>query len=281
MGFVQEPTHDEVVLSPAPMFASAEAYERYMGRWSRKLAPLFARFAAVGDGDTVLDLGSGTGALTAAVARIAPLSRIIGVDASAPYVDFARQRHAGDFIRFEVGDARQLRFRDGSFDRTLSLLALNFVPDSRKALDEMIRVTRPGGVVAAAIWDYGSAMRMLHIFWDEASALNARDDARDERQMPHCRRGELAELWREHFLDEVTEKALSIRMAFSSFDDYWLPFLEEQGPAGAFVADLPALKRDELRDRLRRRLLGLRRDGRIAMSARAWAVRGIKRGFNG
>jgi SAM-dependent methyltransferase len=256
-------------------FSSADAYERFMGRWSRQLAPLLATFARVGNGDTVLDVGSGTGALTAAVARVAPSCRIIGVDPAAPYVAFARKRHPEDHIHFEIGDAQRLRFHDGSFDRTLSLLALNFIPDSRMALGEMIRVTRQGGVIAAAIWDYGEAMEMLHVFWDEATTLSPGDDERAERHMPHCRRGELAALWREHQLDDVTEEALTIDMVFSSFDDYWLPFLEEQGAAGAYVAGLSARKRDQLRDRLRRRLLGHESDRPIVMSARAWAVRGI------
>ena len=161
------------------------------GRWSRVLAPLLVRFAGVRNGDDVLDVGSGTGALTAAVVAGAPSSRVIGIDPSAPYVDLARTRHAQDPVRFEVGDAQQLRFGDGSFDRTLSLLVLNFIPDRAKALDEMIRVTRPGGTVAAAVWDYGQGMQMLRVFWDEAISLNPAMDARDERHMPLCRKEEL------------------------------------------------------------------------------------------
>lgn len=257
------------------MFSAGDTYERFMGRWSRELAPLLVKSAGIRNGDAVLDVGSGTGALTAAVAAVAPSSLIIGIDPAAPYVAFARARHPGDFVRFEVGDAQQLRFMDGRFDRTLSLLVLNFIPDPAKALDEMIRVTRPGGTVAAAVWDYGGEMEMLRVFWDEAVALHPAAAARDERHMPLCRKGELGVLWREHRLLDVSEEALMIRTQFATFDDYWSPLLDKQGPAGAYVATLSAVEREQLRHRLRKRLLGDGPDRPIVLGARAWAVRGI------
>jgi SAM-dependent methyltransferase len=256
------------------MFSAGDAYERFMGRWSRELAPLLVKFAGVRDGDAVLDVGSGTGALTGAVVVAVPSSRVIGIDFAAPYVAFARARHPGDLVRFEIGDAQQLRFPDATFERTLSLLVLNFIPDAAKALGEMIRVTRPGGMVAAAVWDYGEGMQMLRVFWDEAIALDPAMDARDERHMPVCRKGELAALWRERGLQEVSEDALTIQTRFASFDDYWSPFLEKQGPAGEYVASLSAGERDQLQQRLRRRLLGDGPDRPIVLAARAWAVRG-------
>jgi SAM-dependent methyltransferase len=256
------------------MFSAGDAYERFMGRWSRQLAPLLVEFAGVRNGDAVLDVGSGTGVLTTAVAAVAPSSRITGIDPAAPYVAFARTRYPEGRIQFEVGDAQQLRFADGSFDRTLSLLVLNFIPDPAKALDEMVRVTRSGGTVAGAVWDYGEGMEMLRIFWNDAVALNPAADARDERHMPLSRRGELGALWREHRLRDVSERAFTVRMRFSSFDDYWLPFLERQGPAGDYVAGLAAAEREQLRRRLRMRLVGDGSDRPIVLSARAWAVRG-------
>lgn len=260
--------------APDALFSAGDAYERFMGRWSRRLAPLLVRFAGVRDGDTVLDGGSGTGALSAALAAAAPSSRITGIDPSAAYVGFAQMRPPGALVRFEVGDAQQLRFADDTFDRAVSLLVLNFIPDRAKAVNEMARVTRPGGTVAAAVWDYGDGMQMLRAFWDEAIALRPDIDERDERHMPLSRRGELAALWRQLGLQDVVAEPLTVETRFASFDDYWSPFLEKQGPAGACVAALATDERERLRDRLRRRLLGEETDRPIVLGARAWAVRG-------
>jgi SAM-dependent methyltransferase len=261
--------------SQSPIFSEADAYEHFMGRWSRTLAPLLVKFAGVQDGDAVLDIGSGTGALSAAVLAAAPSSRIIGIDPSAPYVAQARSKHGSEQVTFEVGDAQQMRFADATFDRSLSLLVLNFIPDAPKALGEMKRVTRKGGIVAAAVWDYGEGMEMLRVFWDEAVAADATAEKKDERHMRYCGRGELSALWREHGLTGVVDEALTIPMRFVSFDDYWSPFLAKQGPAGAYVATLSPAARDALRDRLRRRLVGKGPDQGFTLHARAWAARGV------
>ena len=256
------------------MFSLGEAYDLFMGRWSGRLAPLLVQFAGVTDGDDVLDVGSGTGSLAGAVAAVAPSSRIVGIDRSEPYVTVARARHQSPRMWFEVGDAEHLPFEAARFDRTLSLLILNFVPDPQKALIEMIRVTRPGGTVAAAVWDYGDGMEMLRVFWDEAVGLDPRARAKDERQMPLSRAGELAALWRTH-LPNVAETALTIETQFSSFEDYWSPFLQQQGPAGAHVATLSPDDRERLALKLRLRLLGTQGDRPFTLRARAWAVRGV------
>src|SRR5262245_19746058 len=174
------------------IFSAAQAYEHFMGRWSRSLAPLFVRFAGVRNGDTVLDVGSGTGALTAAVAKTAPSSRIVGIDPAAPYVALAQSQQGSGLIRFEVGDAQQMPFDNAMFDRTVSLLVVNFIPDARKAIGEMKRVTKSKGTIAAAVWDYGEGMEMLRVFWDEAVALTPAAAAKDQRNVALRRRGELA-----------------------------------------------------------------------------------------
>jgi SAM-dependent methyltransferase len=256
------------------MFSAGAAYGSFMGRWSRHLAPLFVQFAAVTDGDDVIDVGSGTGSVVAAVAAVAPSSRIVGIDRSAPYVAVARVLHHSPQIQFEVADAQHLPFDAASFDRAISQLILNFIPDPQTALKEMIRVTRPGGTVAAAVWDYGEGMEMLRWFWDEATALSSHAAMKDERHMPLSRRGELAALWRAHDLESVSETALTIETRFSSFEDYWSPFLEQQGPAGAHVATLSMHDREQLMRKLRLRLLGDGPDRPLTLRARAWAVRG-------
>ena len=150
------------------MFSDGDGYQLLMGRWSRELAPLFVTFAKVDEGCTGLDVGCGTGELTCAAAEIGSINAI-GVDRSAAYIRAAQQRAGGRSVRFEVGDAQALPFADDTFDRTLSMLVLNFVAEPAVALREMIRVTRNNGVVAAAVWDYGDGMGMLHTFWNEAA----------------------------------------------------------------------------------------------------------------
>jgi SAM-dependent methyltransferase len=257
------------------MFTEAEAYERFMGRWSRRLAPPFIAFAGLKNGDRVLDVGSGTGALAQVVLQALPTSRVVGIDPSPAYVAYARTRAGDGHATFEEGDAQRLPFPDGSFDAALALLVVNFIPDRAAAVREMARVTRPGGVVAAAVWDYGGGMEMLRAFWDEAVALAPASEARDERHMAACRPGELDALWRAQGLLDVREEPLVGPLTFSSFEDFWSPFREGQGPAGAHVASLSDGSRRDLERRLRQRLLGEDADRSITLNARAWAVRGL------
>lgn len=237
------------------------------------MAPDLVAFAGVDDGDLVLDVGSGTGALAAAVLATTAAARVTGIDPSEAYVAQAASSIGGDRATFEVGDAQQMRFADATFDRVVSLLVVNFIPDAGRALDEMVRVTHPGGVVAAAVWDYGEGMDMLRTFWDEAVAFDPSVESRDERHMPFCRAGDLSALWLAHGLTDVEETPLVIDTAFSSFADYWEPFLAGQGPAGAWVASLTPEQQEALASRLRARLIP-DGDGPFVLRARAWAVRG-------
>jgi len=252
----------------------SSAYERYMGRWSRLLAPAYIAFAGVKDRQRVLDIGTGTGALASTLEATLQSSEIAGVDPSAGFIDNAKQNAKSNRLRFEVGDAQVLPFGDASFDQAMTLLVLNFVPDHEKALAEMRRVTRPGGFASACVWDYGAGMESLRIFWDEAVALDPAAAPKHERNMKLSREGELGALWRKAGLADVRENALVVQQAFSSFDDYWGPFLQGTGPGGAHVASLPEERRRELEARLRARLLGRRADAAFSLSARAWCVRG-------
>jgi SAM-dependent methyltransferase len=250
------------------MFAAAESYERFMGRWSRRLAVQFAGFAAVRDGTDVLDIGAGTGALACAVRATAPTARIAGIDPSAGFVELARRQHADLGIEFQIGDAQALPFAADSFDTTLSMLVLNFVPDPVGAVGEMKRVTRPGGTIAAALWDIAGEMEMLRIFFDEARASTQLD----ERLTPLLQPGALAALFRASGLDRVEEQAIDVAMHFDSFTDYWSPFLLGIGPAGNHVAQLSPNDSDALAARLRARL----GDGAFDLKGRAWAVKATR-----
>lgn len=257
------------------MWANAEAYDKLMGRWSERLAPLLIDFAGVRDGDRLLDVGCGTGSLSRTLARLMPRSEVVGTDPASPYIAYARRRLASLKVRYEVGDAQDLTYPDASFDKCLSLLVLNFIPNARRAVQEMRRVSRPGGWVAAAVWDYGQGMTMLRSLWDAAVALDPETESRDERHMPFCRQGELAALWNESGLQEVEETALVIRQDFEAFEDYWAPFLATVGPSGSYVTSLPPERQEMLRERLRGMLLGGTPDQPFTLEARAWAVRGM------
>lgn len=256
------------------MFSSSDAYERFMGRWSRRLAPHFVTFAGVREGEQILDVGTGTGALARAIAAATTTTRVVGIDPAARYVAAAAAQDDDPRLRFEVGDAMNLPFADGRFDRALSMLVLNFVPEPATALRQMCRVTRPGGVVAAAVWDYGAGMEMLRLFWDEVVTLDPAAAPLDERHLPLCAPGELEALWRQEALEQIEAVALELPLPFASFDDYWAPFLEGQGPGGHYVATLSDGQRAALADRVRQRLLPDGEDGAVTLQGRAWAVRG-------
>ncbi len=256
------------------MFAASAGYERFMGRWSRILAPHFIAFAGVKNGDRVLDVGTGTGSVAATVEASMPVSEIVGIDPSAGFIAHAQKNAKSTRARFEVGDAQALKFNDASFDRTLSLLVMNFIPDHNKAIGEMRRVTRPQGIVSACVWDYDAGMQMLRFFWDEAIALDPAIEPRDERHMKLSRQGQLGDLWRKAGLINVHEAPLVIDQQYSSFNDYWESFKTGAGPGGAYVVSLAEDRRQQLEARMRKRLLGDRQDGPFMLKAKAWCVRG-------
>lgn len=264
----------KVTEAEAKMFSVSAGYEQFMGRWSRLLAPHFISFADVKNGDRVLDVGTGTGSVAAAVEAAMPASEIVGIDPSEAFIAYARQNAKSDRARFEVGDAQALKLEDASFDHALALLVMNFIPDHDKAIAQMRRVTRPQGTVSACVWDYDAGMQTLRFFWDEAVALDPAIEPRDERHMKLSRQGQLGDLWRKAGLISVREAPLTIEQAYSSFNDYWQPFTKGAGPGGAYVVSLPDDRRQQLETRLRKRLLGDRQDGPFTLTARAWCVRG-------
>jgi SAM-dependent methyltransferase len=243
-----------------------------MGRWSRRLAPLLIRFGGLADGERVLDVGCGTGSLTFALLASADLAGVVGIDATEPFVAAARARNADPRVTFDLGDARALPYPDTSFDRAYSSLVLHFVPDAALAVAEMRRVVRPGGTVAAAVWDNYGGQVFGRILWDVAGVL----DPALER--PYFRPlngpGELAEAWRDAGLEGVEEANLLVRTEFRSFEDYWAPFATGEGPHGRYVVGLPEPARETLKHHVRRAYLGNRPDGPRSMVSVAWACRG-------
>jgi ubiquinone/menaquinone biosynthesis C-methylase UbiE len=257
------------------MFGDAEAYDRFMGRWSRLVAVPLLEFADIPNAGRVLDVGSGTGSLAFAIAERKPRCYVVGIDPSKEYVAYATSRSRfGVRTSFEVGDAQQMHFDDAVFQNSLSLLVFNFIPDARKALHEIARVTQAGGKIGAAVWDYGAGMRMLRIFFDAAVSVDPQAEALDEKHMPLCRAGELSDLWKKAGLTSVDERPLDITMHFPSFADYWDPFLMGQGPAGAFTRRLEPARLQMLRDELKRRLHLSEENVAFDLPARVWAVRG-------
>jgi SAM-dependent methyltransferase len=258
------------------IFGDAEAYDRFMGRWSRLVASRLVDFTGLPQRGRILDVGSGTGSLSFAIAERNGRVRVLGIDPSKEYVAYAIRRNTfGDRAGFEVGDAQRLHFPDATFDAALSLLVFNFIPDPKKALSELRRVTRPGGRLSAAVWDYGAGMQMLRTFWDAAVQVDPGAEKLDEKPMPLCRAGELSALWREGGLENVREQSIDIRMTFDSFADYWEPFLLGQGPAGSYVRLLDRDKLQALRDDVKRRLSWRAENTPLVLRARVWAVRGM------
>jgi SAM-dependent methyltransferase len=255
-------------------WAAGSSYEDFMGRWSRRLAPLFVSWLRIPRGAHWLDVGCGTGALTDAICRLADPASVVGCDPAAPLIEFARAQSRDPRQSYVVAGAGSLPGRDGGYGSVTSLFALNFLPDPQGAVGEMRSLAALQGTVSACVWDYGDGMEFLRRFWDAAAAEDPAAAALDEaNRFPLCRRDALKGLFQESGLVAVRCEPIEIPTVFPDFDDYWRPFLGGTGPAPSYVAALSPDRREMLVQRLDQTL---RRgaDGVIALSARAWAVRG-------
>lgn len=254
------------------------AYELWMGRWSERLAPAFVRFVDPPPGSRILDIGTGTGVMAAAIVQQIERARVEGIEPAQSYIDHARRRLAGVNVSITRGDAQSLPYAAESFAVTVSLLVLQEMRDGDAALAEMCRVTSAGGYVAACQWDFRDGLPVLSMFWEAAAeilpgAVIAQEKA--HRTNPgYTDAASLDALWQRAGLAAVEARCLDISMSFQSFDDYWAPFLGGATRTSSYAATLPCEVRDALRDRLRQRVLGDGPDRPFDLPARAWAVKG-------
>jgi SAM-dependent methyltransferase len=245
---------------------AAEAYDRFMGRYSVPLGPAFADLAGVADGQRVLDVGSGPGALTQELVRRLGAGAVVAVDRSASFVAALRERHPG--VSVHQASAEELPFEDGSFDAALAQLVVHFMTDPVQGLGEMGRVTRSGGVVAACVWDHASGTGPLGLFWRAVHELDP--TAEDESGMAGARKGHLAELLDQAGLGDIQDTSLTVEVGHPTFEDWWEPFTLGVGPAGAYVAGLDDTERGRLEERCR----SMHPSPPFTMTAVAWAARG-------
>jgi SAM-dependent methyltransferase len=261
----------------APFLANdGNAYEMQMGRWTRRLAPLLIDFTGISCARRVLDVGCGTGNLSVSLASNPGIGSVNGIDLSPAYIEHAKRENEDARLNFDVGDAGALPFADAHFDHSLSMLALQFMPDINLAVREMCRVTRPGGTVAAATWDTRGGFVTFRIIFDAAAMLDPRGHAARARAYtrPLSRPGELAQAWREAGLIDVVQDMRTIRMDFASFMDFWAPTDGSEGPVAEFVGSLEGATTSKLRDAVRSAYLDGEADGPRSYAATAWVVRG-------
>lgn len=255
-------------------WSSGDLYGPYVGRWSRLVAQEFVRWLNIAPSNCWLDVGCGTGALCETILDIASPVTVRGIDRSGGYIAHAREKVRDPRAQFDVGDAQALPFETAAFDAAVSGLVLNFVPQPARAVAEMARSTRPGGVVAAYVWDYAGKMQLMRHFWNAAVALDPAAYELDEgRRFPMCNLPALAGLFEAAKLRDVAVRAIDIATDFKDFDDYWSPFLSGQAPAPGYAMSLSEERRTALRERIRAGL-PFALDGSIPLVARVWAIRG-------
>jgi SAM-dependent methyltransferase len=245
---------------------AAESYDRFMGRFSTPLSAPFADLAAVSPGQHALDVGCGPGALTEVLVERLGAHAVVAVDPSEPFVAAVRDRLPG--VAVHLAAAELLPFPDGGFDVALAQLVVHFMADPVGGLREMARVTRPGGLVAACVWDHGGGTGPLSEFWRAAHDIDPA--VTGEARLPGSTEGDLEDLGARAGLQDVQSARLTVRASFPSFESWWEPFTFGVGPAGGYVAGLTTEQVAALRDRCAERLPSAPFDLEVA----AWAVTG-------
>lgn len=267
--------------STSDPWLAAQPYERYMGRWSRRVAGRFVSWLSAPTGLRWLDIGCGMGALSDAVLRQAAPASVWAIDSSEAFIRHLDRQPHDERIRYQSGDAQHLPLDAGIVDVAVSGLMLNFVADPAAALQEARRVTRPGGLIGCYVWDYAGRLEMLRVFWDCAITLDPQAAALDEgRRFPLCTPPALRHTGQQGGLADVLVEPLEIEQVFTDFDDFWTPFLGGQGPAPSYVSSLAADRRLALRDLIRSRL-PIAENGTLTLMARVWAMKGSVRSEDG
>ncbi len=257
------------------LWSGGDAYDRYMGRWSRQIAPLFLDKLQVPADSEWTDIGCGTGVLSSAILDNCAPKRVAGIDPSEAFVEVAQSRVDDPRFKCLRGTGEALPYNDGEFTVAVSGLVLNFVGDKDKAVTEMARVVRPGGIVGLYVWDYAGHMQIMRYFFDAAIELD--EGARkfdDGINAPVCRPGPLSNLFEKVGLTDIEVDNLDIPAAFENFEDYWTPFLGGTGSAPKYCTSLPPEAQARLKEKLRDRL-PTGPDGEILLAIRAFAIKGI------
>ena len=256
------------------LWGSGDAYEKYMGRWSRRIAPLFLDWLDIAPDAAWIDIGCGTGVLSSAILTKRAPKRVAGIDPSSVFVETALSRLGDDRFRCTQGSGEALPFADNAFDVAVSGLVLNFVGDKDKAVAEMARVVRPGGTVALYVWDYARHMQLIRYFFDAAIELDPHAREFDDgEKAPICRPRPLVSLFERANLVDIAVHGIDIAAEFENFDDYWTPFLGGTGSAPKYCTSLQADAQARLRENLRQRV-PTGPDGEILMAIRAGGIKG-------
>jgi ubiquinone/menaquinone biosynthesis C-methylase UbiE len=257
-------------------FSNAKAYEGYVGRWSRLVAPQFIDWLEIAPERAWLDVGAGTGILTQAILDKASPTKVIAVDLSPEFIELARQNVQDARVEFRVEDAAKIAYESPQFDVAVAGLVLNFVPDPKQATQNMTQAVKAGGTVAAYVWDYGGQMEMMRHFWDAATKVDhSASEMEAGQRFEICRPENLRALFESVDLKAVDAIPIDIQTPFQNFDDYWLPFLGAQGSVSKYLRGLNDQTLNAIRDQLQRQL-PTTEDGKIPLVARAWAVKGKK-----
>ena len=257
------------------VWSDGSGYEAYIGRWSRSVAREFLRSLAIPRAAVWLDFGCGTGALSQTILTDNSPQLVIGCDRSSGYVEFARQQTPDERVQFVVAELSEVPRVPGGFDAVVAGLVLNFLPSPSEGLSVLRTRARPGGTVAAYVWDYAEGMQLIRVFWDTAAAMDAAAHELDEAvRFPLCRPEPLRQLFVDAGLHDVRVRPIVVPVVLRNFDDYWTPFLSGQGPAPGYVMSLSPEQRRRFREAIRQSL-PIAGDGTITLTARAWAVQGV------